>query len=49
MWALKNLRYTGYDRYHQTNMMTSAVGSGNLDIVKFLINNGYMKHLPKQK
>ena len=30
-------------------MMTSAVGSGNLDIVKFLINNGYMKHLPKTK
>lgn len=49
IWALKNLRYTGYNRYHQTNMMASAVGSGNLDIVKYLINNGYMKHLPKKK
>ena len=49
IWALKNLQYIGYNRYYQTNMMASAVGSGNLDIVKFLINNGYMKHLPKKK
>ena len=49
IWALKNLRYIGYDKYHQTNMITAAVGSGNLDIVKFLINNGYMKHLSKTK
>jgi len=29
-------------------MTASGVGSGNLDIVKYLINNRYMKHLPKK-
>ena len=29
-------------------MTASGVGSCNLDIVKYLINNRYMKHLPKK-
>ena len=50
IWCFKNLKNINInDKYRQLNILSSAVGTGNLDLVKYLINNGYMNKLPKKQ